>query len=493
MKTTQENETPNQAESLKEKTAKGLFYGGLSVGFQQVVGLLMGILMGRLLLPEEFGMIAMITVFSLIANELQSSGFKTALTNLSHPTHQDYNSVFWFNIIVGAFIYVLLFLSAPLIADFYHEPRLIPLCRYAFLGFVFASMGLVQSAYLFKQFQAKQMAKAASVAVVLSSTVAVGMAACGFSYWSLATQTNLYIATNTFLLWHYSPWRPTWEFSLEPIRRMFRFSYKLLLSCIINDVNNSVLNVLLGSCYSSRAAGIFNQAYQWNYKCVYLLQGMLSQVSQPVMVIAREDRDRQLHILRKLIRFTSFLSFPLLFGFSLVAVEFITATITDRWIESARIIQFLGICGAFMPLVTVFQNVLLSHGRSAIYMLSTAALFCCIIGMALLLAPLGMWAMVKGFVAIQLAWVLVWHYFVWKVTGYSLKLFIRDTMPFALTAAAVMATVYLITATISHPLLLLGSRVILAALLYYGVMKMAHVVVLDECMAFIRQRLHKKK
>ena len=242
-------------------------------------------------------MIAMITVFSLIANELQSSGFKTALTNLSHPTHQDYNSVFWFNIIVGAFIYVLLFLSAPLIADFYHEPRLIPLCRYAFLGFVFASMGLVQSAYLFKQFQAKQMAKAASVAVVLSSTVAVGMAACGFSYWSLATQTNLYIATNTFLLWHYSPWRPTWEFSLEPIRRMFRFSYKLLLSCIINDVNNSVLNVLLGSCYSSRAAGIFNQAYQWNYKCVYLLQGMLSQVSQPVMVIAREDRDRQLHIL----------------------------------------------------------------------------------------------------------------------------------------------------------------------------------------------------
>ena len=205
------------------------------------------------------------------------------------------------------------------------------------------------------------------------------------------------------------------------------------------------------------------------------------------------SRDRQLHILRKLIRFTSFLSFPLLFGFSLVAVEFITATITDRWIESARIIQYLGICGAFMPLVTVFQNVLLSHGRSAVYMLSTVALFCCIIGMALLLAPLGMWAMVKGFVVIQLAWVLVWHYFVWKATGYSLKLFIRDTMPFALTAALVMATVYLMTATLTHPLLLLGSRVILAALFYYGVMKMAHVVVLDECMAFIRQRLHKKK
>ena len=96
-------------ESLKEKTAKGLFYGGLSVGFQQLVGLVMGIVLGNLLSPDEYGMIAMITVFSLIANELQSSGFKIALTNLSEPEHRDYNAVFWFNILMGGFIYIVLF------------------------------------------------------------------------------------------------------------------------------------------------------------------------------------------------------------------------------------------------------------------------------------------------------------------------------------------------------------------------------------------------
>ena len=157
-------------ESLKEKTAKGLFWGGMNNGVQQLLGLAFGIILGRLLDPSDYGMTAMLAVFSVIANELQSSGFKTGLINMKAPKHEDYNAVFWFNILAGAFIYVVLWFCAPLIADYYDKPeltpKLIPLSRYVFLGFVFSSFGMAQSAYLTKQMQIKQIAKCGMTATL---------------------------------------------------------------------------------------------------------------------------------------------------------------------------------------------------------------------------------------------------------------------------------------------------------------------------------------
>ena len=131
-------------ESLKEKTAKGLFWGGMNNGVQQLLGLVFGIILGRLLSPSDYGLIAMITIFSLIATALQNSGFSTALVNEKEPKDSDYNSVFWFNILMGGSIYLILFFSAPLIADYYHEPRLVALCRYAFIGLLFSCSGVAQ-------------------------------------------------------------------------------------------------------------------------------------------------------------------------------------------------------------------------------------------------------------------------------------------------------------------------------------------------------------
>ena len=181
-------------ETLKEKTAKGLFWGALNNVVMQLIGVAMGVMMGRLLDAPDFGMMAMISIFSLIANELQNSGFKAALNNIKTPTDNDYNSVFWFNIAVGGVLYVLLFFSAPLIARYYHTPALVPLCRYAFLSFVFSSFGTAQSAYLLKNLMAKQVAKANLTATIVSSSIGVAMAWQEFSYWALATQANLYIA-----------------------------------------------------------------------------------------------------------------------------------------------------------------------------------------------------------------------------------------------------------------------------------------------------------
>ena len=472
-------------ETLKEKTAKGLFWGGMNNGVQQLLGLAFGIILGRLLDPSDYGMTAMLAVFSVIANELQSSGFKTGLINLKSPTHDDYNAVFWFNVLAGAAIYVVLWFCAPLIADYYHQPKLIPLSRYVFLGFVFSSFGMAQSAYLTKQMQIKQIAQCGMTATLSSSIVSVVLAALGFGYWALATQYLLYIAMNTLLLWFFSPWRPTTKVTFEPIRRLFPFSFKIMLSAIFTQVNNNIMNLLLGRYYGETNTGHYNQAYQWSSKCFLLVGNMLKQVDQTVLVGLGDERERQLAVLRKMMRFTAFISFPLLFGLGMVSHEFIVLAIGEKWAFAASLLPLLCLCGAFLPLSTLLTDSVISQHRSDIYLWNTFALG--ILQMALMVALWreGIVTMVIAYALLNIAWVFVWHFFVQRLMNYRLIPFLKDILPFALAAAGVMAVTGFVTHAIEMLWLKLLCRVVLAALLYYVVMRLAGAVILKEIMAFI--------
>lgn len=344
----------SMAETLKEKTAKGLFWGAMNNGAMQVIGLVFGIILGRLLSKEDYGMMAMINVFPLIAIALQNSGFASAIGNLKNPTANDYNSVFWFNILVGGSLYAILFFCAPFIADFYHDERLVALCRLAFINILFSSLGTAQAAFLFKNMMVKQQAKASITAVLLSSSVGVLMAWNGFAYWSLAAQGVVYVGLNTLLVWHYSTWRPSLKIDFAPVRTMFPFSFKIAATTIATKINDNVMNILLGRFYTNAITGSYNQAYQWNSKCYLLLQGMLNPVIQPTLVNLSDDKERQLMAFRKMVRFICFLSFPLLFGLGLVSNEFIIITLTEKWQSSAELLRMLCVGGSVMPLYTLF-------------------------------------------------------------------------------------------------------------------------------------------
>ena len=488
-------------DNLKEKTAKGLFWGGMNNGVQQLLGLVFGIILGRLLDPSDYGMTAMLAVFSVIANELQSSGFKTGLINLKSPTHADYNAVFWFNILAGIAIYALLFFSAPLIADYYHQPKLIPLSRYVFLGFVFSSFGMAQSAYLTKQMQIKQIAQCGMTATLSSSIVSVILAALGFGYWALATQYLLYIAVNTLLLWYFSPWRPS-LFTLHsslftPLKKIFPFSVRIMLSAIFTQLNNNIMNLLLGRYYGEANTGHYNQAYQWSSKCFLLVGNMLKQVDQTVLVGLHDERERQLAVLRKMMRFTAFISFPLLFGLGLVSHEFIVLAIGEKWAFSASLLPLLCLCGAFMPLSTLLTDSIISQHRSDIYLWNTLALGILQIVLMVSLWREGIYAMVIAYTLLNTGWMFVWHFFVSRLMHYRLLHFLKDILPFALVAATVMAITRWTTELIADGLeltddtprqwVLLISRTAIAAMLYYAVMRLSGAVILKECIAFIKK------
>jgi len=465
-----------------------LLWGGLNSGIQQLVGLAFGIILGRLLSPSDYGMMAMISIFSLVATALQDSGFRTALTNIEHPKDEDYNSVFWFNIIMASSLYLILFFAAPLIGEYYHTPRVVPLCRYAFLSIVIASFGTAQSAYLFKHLRAKQQAEAGALAVILSSLTGVGMAFAGMAYWSLATQGLVYVGINTLLQWHFSPWRPSIHgITFAPVRRMFRFSCKILATTIMTHVNNNVLNILLGHYFTPRDTGNYNQAYQWNTKCYSLVQSMVAQVAQPVLVSLNGEEGRQKDVFRKMMRFTAFITFPLLFGFGLVAKEFIVTAIGEKWLASAQLIQILCVSGATMPLSTLFSNMIISKGRSGTFFWCTFTLGLVQIATMVLIWPMGIRSMVIAYTILNTSWLLVWLFFVRRLIGYDYWMFFCDVMPFALAAAGVMGVAYIATMPLSNLIALLISRFIIAVVLYYVVMKIARVKILAECERFVKR------
>ena len=481
--------TDNQ--NLKEKTAKGLFWGFLSSGGTQLLNLIIGIFLARLLTREDYGIVGMLAIFSLIAVNLQDSGFGAALINIKNIKHNDYNSVFWFNLAMTLFLYGVLFFCAPLIAAFFHQPCLTDLSRFLFLGFVFSALGITPNAVLNRGLMVKEKAIIILVALLVSGIVGVTMAFNGFSYWSLAAQQVLYNVIVCFGRYFYAKWWPTLHIDFTPIKRMFSFSYKVLITYVLNTISNNVLTVIFGRLFPAPDVGSYTQANKWNNMANWLVSGTVTQVAQPVLARINDDNERQRHVFGKLLRFTAFMSFPALFGLSLIAPQFIIIAIGNEWLESIPLLQILCISGAFLPLYTVYQNLFLSLGKSNIYMWLNIAQIAIIISAVLACHAWGLTAMVIAFAVINILWLLAWQFFASRLIGYSYWNMIRDLMPFMFITIAVMAVTFFVTLPISNIFILLIARLLIAAGLYILVMKLLRVKMFEECIEFIRNR-HRK-
>ena len=272
-----------------------------------------------------------------------------------------------------------------------------------------------------------------------------------------------------------------------------------MLSAIFTQLSNNVMNLLLGHYYGKTNTGHYNQAYQWSSKCFLLVGNMLRQVDQTVLVGLRDERERQLAVLRKMMRFTAFISFPLLFCLAMVSHEFIVLAIGEKWAFAASLLPLLCLSGAFMPLSTLLTDSVISQHRSDIYLWSTVVLGVLQIVMMVSLWRQGIVVMVWAYTLLNIGWVFVWHFFVRRLMGYGLLSFLKDIVPFALAAAAVMSLTWLLTEFTVYSLrftddylklwILLISRVVIAMLLYYGVMRIAGAVILKECLKFIRRKI----
>lgn len=475
-------------ETLKEKTARGLLWGGMSNGLQQLLGLLFGIVLARKLSQADYGMIGMLAIFSAVATCMQEGGFISALNRKKVVTHRDYNAVFWASVLTSIVFYLLFFFAAPLIARFYGEPKLTALARYSFLSFLFVSFSIAPRAFIFRNMMVRQSSIISLVSMALSGIVGIIMAYRGYAYWGLATQNIVFTLCVSVLNYWFSGWRPTLHIDLNPIREIIGFSSRLIVTNIVTAVNTNILPVLLGRFYTANQVGDFTQANKWNTMGHSLITNMLYGIAQPLLTKTEDDAARQKHVFRKLLRFTAFVSFPAMLCLALVSEEFIVILITEKWISSAHILRVLCVAGAVMPISYLFSNLLISKGRSEIHMWCTIGLCVCQLLCIGLCVSYGISRMVLVFTAINILWLGVWFWFARREIDLSVREAVGDIAPYVLLSVVIVVATHFLTSGISNIYLSLLAKVMMVGITYCVVLWLLGSTIFKETVLFITKK-----
>lgn len=478
-------------DGLKERTAKGLVWGAVNSLTTQLLSVLIGIVLGRLLSPSEYGMVGMLAVFTAVAGSLQESGFTAALTNLKEATHRDYNAVFWFSTLVSVVLYALLFLCSPLIARFFHQPELTALSRLVFASMLMAGIGTTHAAYMFRNMMNRERTITSFVALTGSGTIGITLALNGYSYWSLAWQQFAFICIVNAGRLYFVRWHPTVQLDFSPIRRMFGFSSKLLVTNLINQANNNLLSFVFGRLFTAGAVGNYTQAAKWNQMGYSLISGTIQQVAQPVLASISDEEGRQQRAFRKMLRFTAMLSMPAMFGLGLIA-DFIVLLLGRHWADSVSLLQILCFSGAFLPIHTLYQNLFISDGRSDTYMWCSVAQIATQIVIVLAFSQIGLKAMVTAFALMLVLWTVVWQVLAQRLTGLKMLDMLKDVVPFMLIALTCAGVAWWATRNVEELWLSILLRAVIMGALYVGMMKVAKVKIFDECIAFLVKRKNKK-
>lgn len=475
-------------QTLKEKTAKGLFWGGLSNGVQQVLNLVFGLILARILNASDYGMVGMLAIFSAIASTVQESGFTAALTNQKEIRHEDYNAVFWFSSLTGVLFYLILFFCAPLIAAFYDKPELIGLSRVVFLGFLFGGFGIASNAYLFKTLMAKERAKIDIISLICSGTVGVTLALNGFAYYGLAIQTTTYIGVGSFLKLYFAPWKPTFCFDFRPLKNMFGFGSKLILTNIFTQISNNIFSVVLGKFYNPSQVGFYAQGQKWMGMGHQLIWNMINGVAQPVLAEVAGDKERQVHIFRKMIRFGAFVSFPAMFGLAFVSEEFIQILLGNKWLPSVPFLQLFCLWGTIGYLWALYVNLLMAYEQSGCYLSGMVGTGIFQLLLITILYPFGIYWMVVGYIAVYYFGLLFWHFYASKIIPLKWFHIVKDFTPYLLASLISIVISYLMCGYVQNIYLRLLFKIASTALIYILILWRLNSVIFMECLNFLKQK-----
>ena len=475
-------------ESLKERAAKGLIWGTFTRGATQLLNVVIGIFLARLLSPADIGLVGMITIFTVLASNLQESGFFTALVNKKDASHDDYNSVFWFCLSFSIVIYIVLFFSAPLIASFFHQPELLWLSRFVFLSFMISAVGIAHSAWMFSRLMVRQRAVIMVVSLIVSGTVGIVLAMRGYSYWSLAWQQVIFNLVFNIGRLSVTRWHPTFSFTFRPIREMFRFSNKILIPTVINTISQYFLSVVFGRFYPAHTVGYFTQAFKWNTMGYQFVGDGVAQIAQPVMVEVREEKERSRRVLLTMLRYTAFMSFPALFGLAMCSEEFIVQLLTAKWQPAVPILQVLCIGGAFMPFYKIYQNFIISHGRSDIYMWLNICQIIVQFAVVICTRQWGIMSMVAAYTVVNILWLGLWQQQAKRLSAVGWSSVARTIVPFLVVAMLSMVATWFITQSLGNLTLRLIARIAVGAGIYIALLKLFRFSIIDECWQFVSKR-----
>ena len=306
-------------QSLKSKATKGIAWSAFNIFAVQGVNVLMGIVLARILMPSDYGLIGMLAVFIAVSQLFVESGFSTALVQKNDCSNADYSTVFYFNFAVAITLYFILFLAAPLIAEFYHTPQLIKLTRVLSLSLIFNSLSIIQQARLYIKLNFKTSALVSLFSVAISASIAFFLAYGGFGVWALVIQSISYSLIKAFFLFYFERWRSQLIFSLSSLKQLFGFSFKLLATGLISTIMTNVYAVLMGRKFTAKDLGFYTTAQKYPELLACAIVNVLQSTSFPVLASVQNEREHMVSIYKRLMSMTVFFVTPIMTLFALLA------------------------------------------------------------------------------------------------------------------------------------------------------------------------------
>lgn len=356
--------------SIKNQAVRGVMWNAIERFSSQGIQFVLTIVIARLLSPGDYGLVAMLGIFMAIAQTMVDSGFSNALIQKKNRTETDYSTVFYFNIVAAIFIYLLLFVSAPFIADFYSQPALVNVARVIGLGLITNSLGTIQMTRLMIVLDFKKLAVATLLSVVVGGSIGIWMAYHGYGVWTLVVQNLTSNFTWTVILWYLTRWRPIGVFSWSSFKSLFSFGSRLLFSGLLHTIYTNMYSLVVGKFFSASTLGFFNRAYTLGQFPVQNFGNVVQKVLYPIQCRFQDENDKFNKIFVAYLQISSFLLFPLMIGLSILSTPVITLLLTERWLSVAPLLQILSLAFMWLPVMQANVSVLDAKGRSDYHMQS---------------------------------------------------------------------------------------------------------------------------
>lgn len=453
------------AEALKDKTVKGVGWSSVDALLGQGITFVVGLVLARLLGPEEYGLIGIITIFIAIFNSIVDSGFTNALIRKNDAKEIDYNTVFYTNMVISIVLFCILFFTAPIIADFFESPQLTSLIKVMSIVVVIDAFAIVQNVRLTKDIDFKTKTKVSLIASISSGVIGIVMAMMHYGVWSLVAQQLSRQLLNSSFLWIFNKWIPKFQFSWRSFKDMFNFGWKLLVSGLLDTLWREVYQVVIGKCYSSQTLGQYTRAHQFSSLCSSNLTSIVQRVSYPALSQLQDDKVRLKAGYKKIIKLTMLVCFVLMLGMAAIAKPMIVVIIGTKWLPAVPFLQIICLQMMLYPLHALNLNMLKVQGRSDLFLIleiikKTVAVIPIVLGIVFNIYYMLIASVFTGIFAYYLN-----AYYSGPFLGYSIKEQIKDILPSFFIALSAAIPTWLLSFLPISSLILLPMQLILGALL----------------------------
>ena len=352
------------ASSLKQQTISGMLWTSLQRFGTMGISFISNIVLARLLTPDDYGCIGMLMIFIALSSTFIDGGFGSALIQKKRPTTEDYSTIFYWNIFLSLVLYVVLYLCAPLVADFYNIELLSKVLQVQGVVLIINALGIIQANQLRKQLKFKALAKVNLAAAIASVVVAIAMAYMGCGIWSLVAQQIVQSLASTLLYWAYSSWRPIMSFSTKSFKELFGFGAFILLSNLINTFCNNLNGLFIGKFFNASSMGYFTQAKKLEDVFSTSIEAVILQVTYPILVEVKDNFEKLKNVLKQFNSLLLYVVAPLMLLLNLLAAPIIDLLLGEQWLPAVPYLEILAFQGIAISLQGVNYNAIASIGRS---------------------------------------------------------------------------------------------------------------------------------